>query len=73
MAQSRKMERATGRCPEHGIVEGVRYLPKPMFPFIVYYLRLRAARKAPFLCPECDRAISLSLGESDSAGMQKAG
>jgi hypothetical protein len=44
-----------------------------MFPFIVYYLRLRAARKAPFLCPVCDRAIALGFGGSDTAEMQKAG
>jgi len=74
MAQSsRKMERATGRCPEHGIVEAVRYLPRPMFPFVVYYVRLRAARKAPYLCPQCDRPVSLSLEEAGPADMRKAG
>jgi hypothetical protein len=73
MAQSsRKVEQKTGRCPEHGVVEGVRYLPRPMFPFILYYLRLRAARRAPYLCPQCDRPLTLDVGQSGPAGMQKA-
>ncbi len=72
---SPKVERARGRCPEHGIVEGVRYLPKPMFPFIVYYLRLRAARRAPFVCPQCDRELTLGeegAGQPDSTRLDKA-
>ncbi len=68
MAQSsRKVERAQGRCPEHGMVEGVRYLPKPMFPFIVYYFRLRAARKGPFTCPQCERELTMSSDTSPGA------
>jgi hypothetical protein len=57
---SPKVERAPGRCPEHGNVEGIRYLPKPSFPFIVYYFRLRAARRAPFTCPQCERELAQS-------------
>jgi hypothetical protein len=55
---SQKIERAPGRCPEHGRVEGIRYLPGPSFPFALYYYRLRKARQAPFTCPQCDRAIT---------------
>ncbi len=55
------------------MVEGVRNLPKPMFPFIVYYLRLRAARKAPFTCPQCERELTMSLDTSpDATRLDKA-
>jgi hypothetical protein len=56
-SSSSRIEKASGRCPEHGEVEGVRYLPKPSFPLILYYFRLRSARRAPYTCPVCDREL----------------
>ncbi len=52
------------------MVEGVRYLPRPMFPFIVYYLRLRAARKAPFTCPQCERDLTTGPETGDAGGVR---
>ena len=52
-----KVETARGRCPEHGDVQGVREIPAPSFPFVVYLVRLTKARRAPFTCPECHREL----------------
>lgn len=52
-----KVETARGRCPEHGDVQGVREIPAPSFPFVVYFVRLTKARRAPFTCPECHREL----------------
>lgn len=43
----------TGRCPEHGIVEGTKDVPKVSFPFIVYGVRRALAAMAPATCPRC--------------------
>ena len=59
MPKSRpKLQTAAGRCAEHGHVTGVRELPKPAFPFVVYLVRLALARRAPYTCPECGGAIA---------------
>ncbi len=59
-----KIERAQGKCPEHGVVEGVRCLPKLTVPLplsvVVYLVRSRAARRAPFTCPQCERELTFS-------------
>lgn len=50
-----KMEQrvVSGRCPDHGIVEGIKDVPKVSFPFIVYGVRRARAAMAPARCPRC--------------------
>jgi len=61
--QVQDVETAKGRCPEHGLVEGKREVPdiKVYGPasYLAKKLRMRAAKKAPFVCPYCDRDIEL--------------
>jgi hypothetical protein len=47
-----------GRCPNHGIVEGVKEIPTVSFPFIVYGVRRAAAAVAPARCPQCGTKLS---------------
>ncbi len=42
-----------GRCPNHGIVDGVKEIPKVSFPFVVYGVRRAAAAMARARCPQC--------------------
>jgi hypothetical protein len=62
-----KVETARGHCPEHGDVQGVREIPGPSFPFVVYLVRLNKARRAPFTCPECHRELVDAQGRHDKA------
>jgi hypothetical protein len=41
------------RCPDHGLVEATRQLPRPRFPFIVTGVLRLAALAGAFRCPEC--------------------
>jgi hypothetical protein len=53
-----KVETAAGRCSEHGMAQGVREIPRPHFPFIVYLFERLLARRAPFTCPECGEKLT---------------
>jgi hypothetical protein len=57
MSKPAKVETARRPCPEHGMVQAVREVPPPSFPFVVYLVRLIKARRAPFTCPECHREL----------------
>ena len=43
----------TGRCPNHGIVQGTKEVPKASFPFIVFGVRRAMAAMAAAQCPQC--------------------
>ncbi len=43
----------TGRCPNHGIVQATKEIPKVSFPFIVYGVRRAMAAMARAQCPQC--------------------
>ena len=64
MAASAHTETATGRCPEHGLVQGTRETPKAHVygpaSLIVYLFRKQAAKRAPFACPYCERDIEFA-------------
>jgi len=61
--QAPAVETAKGRCPQHGEVEGRRVIPdaKVYGPasYLAKIMRQRTARKAPFVCPYCERDIEL--------------
>ncbi len=42
-----------GRCPDHGIVQETKDVPKVSFPFILYGIRWAKAAMAPARCPQC--------------------
>jgi hypothetical protein len=58
-----EVETARGQCPEHGLVEGSREIPvvKAFGPvsYLVRVIRVRRGKRAPFLCPYCEREIEL--------------
>ena len=58
-----KVETAQGRCPEHGLVQGTREVPQFKFygltSLVVHLFRKRAAKQAPFTCPQCERDLEL--------------
>jgi hypothetical protein len=58
-----RIETAQGCCPQHGTVEGQRVLPKLTVPLpislISYLVRARAAKREPFTCPQCERALTI--------------
>jgi hypothetical protein len=58
-----RIETAQGHCPQHGIVEGQRVMPKLTVPLplslITYLVRSRAARRQPFTCPHCERELAI--------------
>jgi hypothetical protein len=47
-----------GRCPDHGIVDGVKEIPKVSFPFVVYGVRRAAAAMAGARCPRCGAKLA---------------
>lgn len=53
-----EVETAAGRCSEHGMVQAVRDVPRPRFPFIVYAVERLMAIRAPFTCPECGEKVT---------------
>ncbi len=55
---SAKVETAPGQCSEHGQVQGVREVPRPHFPFIVYLVQRVMAGRAPYTCPQCGENIT---------------
>lgn len=48
----------SGRCPNHGIVQGTKSVPKVSFPFIVYGVRRAMAAMEPAQCPQCGAKLS---------------
>lgn len=48
----------TGRCPNHGIVQGTKEIPKVSFPFVVYGYRRAKAAIAPVYCPQCGAKLA---------------
>jgi hypothetical protein len=41
------------RCPDHGLVQATRQMPRLRFPFIVTGVMWLAALGGAFRCPEC--------------------
>jgi hypothetical protein len=41
------------RCPDHGLVQATRQMPRLRFPFIVTGVMWLAALARAFRCPEC--------------------
>lgn len=48
----------SGRCPNHGLVQGIKTVPKVSFPFIVYGVRRAMAAMEPATCPKCGAKLS---------------
>jgi hypothetical protein len=48
-----EVEKRTGRCATHGLVEATREVPRLQFPYLVYGIRRQLARRRPFRCPTC--------------------
>jgi hypothetical protein len=48
----------SGRCPDHGIVQGIKQVPKVSFPFVVYGVRRAKAALAPARCPHCGAKLA---------------
>ena len=53
-----EVERRGGHCPEHGVVEAAREIPKMGFPFIYFAIARAMARRRPFRCPDCGRPVT---------------
>jgi len=53
----KEVQTQAGRCTTHGIVEATREIPTMAFPFVVYAVWRRVARRRAFLCPECGAAV----------------
>ena len=41
------------RCPDHGVVQATRQMPRLRFPFIVTGVMWLAALAGAFRCPQC--------------------
>jgi hypothetical protein len=54
-----EVERRTGRCPTHGVVEATREVPRLQFPYLVYAVRRQLARRRPFRCPTCRAELDI--------------
>ena len=54
-----RTQTAYGPCPTHGQVSATREVPKLTFPFVVYAVKMFAARKEPYRCPECGKPVSV--------------
>jgi hypothetical protein len=52
-----ELQTRSGVCETHGMVEGVREIPRLQFPFVVYGVLRWRARHSPFLCPRCDAPV----------------
>ena len=49
----KQFETRKEECPEHGMVDAERELPRPTFPFALYAVGRFRARREPFRCPIC--------------------
>ena len=49
-----------GTCPEHGLVQATRYMPKIGFPFFVFFIMRARAKRKPFECPICSKSVRLT-------------
>lgn len=54
---AKEIQTQAGRCSTHGTVEATREFPEMGFPFVVYAILRAAARRRPYLCPECGAAV----------------
>jgi hypothetical protein len=50
------MQTRPGKCENHGTVDGVRKMPRLVFPFIVTGVSRLIAMTRPFRCPQCGAA-----------------
>jgi hypothetical protein len=50
---AKEIQTQAGRCSTHGTVQATREIPQMGFPYVVYAIWRAAARRRPFLCPEC--------------------
>ena len=48
----------TGRCPNHGMVQATKDVPKVSFPFILYGVRRAKAAMSPATCPQCGAKLA---------------
>ena len=48
----------TGRCETHGLVQGIRKMPRLIFPFIITGALRLVAMTRPFRCPQCGASTS---------------
>ena len=49
---------AVGDCPNHGVVEAARELPRVAFPPLITAIqRAVAKRRRPYRCPTCGSAV----------------
>ena len=48
----------TGICPNHGVVQTTKEVPRVSFPFVVYGFRRAKAAMAPVVCPQCGAKLS---------------
>ena len=48
----------TGVCPNHGVVQTTREVPRVTFPFVVYGYRRARAAMAPVPCPQCGAKLA---------------
>ena len=55
---AKEIQTQPGQCPTHGTVEATRELPRPYFPFIVYWIQRSIAKRRPFRCPECGESVT---------------
>ena len=51
-----------GVCPEHGVVEAVKEVPAPSFPFIVWLAQRAMTPLRAFRCPQCDSKVRVKSG-----------
>jgi hypothetical protein len=54
---AKEAQTQTRRCSTHGTAEATREVPDTGFPYVVHATRRAAARRRPFLCPECGAAV----------------
>jgi hypothetical protein len=55
-----ELKTVSGRCPNHGIVQGTKSIPKVSFPFIVYGVRRAMAAMQSAVCPQCGAKLGKS-------------
>jgi hypothetical protein len=53
-----EVQTRTGNCPTHGQVEATREVPRPGFPYVVYFIRRMLAQRRPYRCPDCGAAVT---------------
>ena len=54
--EHKAMQTRPSTCENHGTVDGVRKMPRLVFPFIVTGVMRLIAMTRPFRCPQCGAA-----------------